>query len=1142
MKRLLAVLLALVAPGLARAQSEKPLLLQKPTASRTHIVFAFADDLWIVPRAGGDAQRLTSGPGLETDPVFSPDGKWLAFTGEYEGNQDVYVMPAAGGQPRRLTYHPGGDRAIGWTPDSKRVLFQSNRNSYSRFTRLFTIPLEGGFPEELPLPMADHGGFSPDGKRLAYVPLGLSSYMAWKRYRGGTASAVWLADLADSSITRIPRTDSNDTHPMWVGDRVYFLSDRSGPTTLFCYDLESQKVRRLLEGKGLDIKSASAGPGCIVYEQFGSIHLFDLKTAKSRRVPIRVSADLPALRPRFVKVAKRIESADLSPTGVRAVFGVHGEILTVPAKKGDVRNLTNTPGVAERDPAWSPDGKRIAYFSDASGEYELHLREQGGLGEVKKYQLGQSPAFYYSPLWSPDGTKIAYTDNRAKLWYLDLESGKNVLVNSNTYYGRKFSPAWSPDSKWLAYARVLKNHLHAIFFHELAAGKSTQVTDGMSDAQDPRFDASGKYLFFSASTDAGPATGGIEMSNFNYPVTRSVYLIVLDKTLPSPLSPESDEEKAAEEEKKSDKPDQDAKGKGKAKKRPVPKVRIDLEDIDQRIVALPIPARNYVELVAGKPGVLFLVELGQRPVSAPPGPAAPAPPKVTVSRFDLTKRKVEPFAETSRPPVVSRDGEKLLYKAKEKWHLVGTAAAPKPGEGALAGVEGMEVRIDPRAEWKQMYREAWRIERDFLYDPGFHGYDLKAAEKEFLPYLEGVASRRDLNYLFIQMLSELSLGHVYVAGGDLPEVKGAKGGLLGADYEVKDGRYRFARVYRGENWNPGLQAPLTRPGVNVKAGEYLLAVNGQEVKAPDNVYRFFEGTAGKSVVLRVGPSADGKGARDVTVVPIASELGLRNRAWIEANRRKVDAMTKGRVAYVYLPDTAVGGYTNFNRYFYAQVDKEGVVIDERFNGGGKAADYIVERLARPLMNYWSTRYGADYTTPAGAIFGPKAMIINELAGSGGDYLPWLFRRFKLGPLVGKRTWGGLVGIGGYPSLMDGGVVTAPHFAFWTPEGQWEVENRGVPPDIEVEYDPKLVRQGRDPQLERAVRLVLEELEKNPPRRGQRPAYPNYHKGKQTTPGTQGAPGSGQGGARPPGADGSEGSNAGPVRPPSIASPRHSRED
>jgi tricorn protease len=1094
MKKLLAALSALcLVPGLARAQDAK-LLLQKPAVNQTHIVFSYADDLWSVPREGGEAQRLTSGPGLETDPCFSPDGKWLAFTGEYEGNYDVYVMPAAGGQPRRLTYHPGADRAIAWTPDGKRVLFQSTRNSYSRFARLFTIPVEGGFPTEVPLPMSHHGSYSPDGSQLAYVPFTLGPAQAWKRYHGGTQSFIWLANLSDSSVVKVPHKDSNDFNPLWVGDRVYFLSDRSGANTLFCYDTRTKEIRQVLENHGIDLKSASAGPGVIVYEQFGSIHLFDPRTEKARRVDIRVNADMPLQRPRFVKAAKFIQNATLSPTGVRAAFEARGEILTVPAKKGDVRNLTNTPGIAERDPSWSPDGKWLAYFSDESGEYELHLSPQGGIGNVKKYTLGNTPAFYYSPRWSPDGKKIAFFDNFLHLRLITLDTGAITDVATNTFMSRSLDPAWSPDSRWLAYTKVLKNHLNAVFVYSLEEGKSRQITDGTSDVRYPAFDKNGKYLYFTASTDAGPAMGGIEMSNFNYPVTRSVYLAVLDKTLPSPLAPESDEEKAPEASKKEDKSDK--KSEEKKPKTPPP-VKIDFENLDQRILALPLPPANYSDLLVGKSGILFVAEL-------PPGPVGTRGPVPTgiLHKFDLEKRKSEPFLKGISKAVLSDNGEKLLYRLKDKWFLTGTAAAPKPGEGALP-LEGVEVRVDPKAEWKQMYEETWRIERDYLYAPNYHGYNLKAARKEFLPYLENVASRRDLNYLFVQMLSELSLGHVYVFGGDVAEPAPVKGGLLGCDFAVDKGRYKFARIYRGENWSPQLRAPLTGPGVNVQPSEYLLAVNGRDVRPPDNVYRFFEGTAGKSVVLRVGPDPDGKDARDVTVVPIDDEYALRNRGWMEDNRRKVSEMTKGRVAYVYLPDTALGGYSNFNRYFFAQTDKDAAIIDERFNGGGKAADYIVERLGRPLANYWSTRAGEDYTTPANAIFGPKVMIINEMAGSGGDYLPWAFRRSKLGPIVGKRTWGGLVGIGGYPPLIDGGAVTAPHFAFWTPEGEWEVENRGVPPDVEVEMDPKAWRAGHDPQLEKAIQLALEALEKYPTKRPQRPPYPNYHKGKEVIPTEQG---------------------------------------
>jgi tricorn protease len=1087
-RRLALLLIPFLVPGVGRADANRPLLLQQPTLSKTQVVFVYAGDLWVVGRGGGDARRLTGGVGLESNPVFSPDGSQVAFAGEYEGNLDVYVIPAAGGEPRRLTYHPGPDVPVGWTPDGKAVLFRSARNSHARFRRLFTVPVEGGNPAELPLPMAEQGSFSPDGKRIAYVPFwnranSPLAHIAWKRYRGGLAPPVWVADLADSAVEKVPRDKSNDFNPMWVGSRVYFLSDRNGPVTLFAYDPATKEAHQVLENNGPDIKSASAGPGAIVYDQLGELRLFDLDTGKATRLDVRVAADLVSVRPRFEKVGKKAEKARLSPSGARAAFEARGEILTVPAAKGDARNLTGTPGVAERDPSWSPDGQSLAYFSDESGEYQLHVRPQDGLGSVKKYALGDAPSFYYDPVWSPDGKKIAYTDKRMNFWVLDLASGKSTKVDTGPYEGGLEAPAWSPDGRWLAYVRQLKSGYSAVFLYSVEGGKRHRVTDGFSDASGVDFDRGGKYLYFTTSTDVGPALMG-GMSGYNRGVTRSAYLVVLGKDDPSPLAPESDEEKKDADE---DKDKEKEKDKDKKKDKPAP-VRIDLEDLDQRILALPVPARNYVGLAAGKAGSLFLLE--GPPVAAPRD--SDEPPTVTVHRFDLEKRKPEKVLEAARGVSVAGRGEKLLYRQGDQWFVAHATGPVKAGEGALK-LEDVEVRVDPRAEWRQMYREVWRIERDFLYDPNFHGYDLKAAEKRYAKYLPGIGSRYDLNYLLEEMLGELSLGHVYIVGGDVPEAKGAKAGLLGADYRVENGRYRFARVYRGENWNPQLRAPLTQPGARVQEGEYLLAVDGREVRPTEEVHAAFEGKAGKAVVLRVGPSPDGTGARDVKVVPTANEYPLRHLAWVDENRRKVERMTGGRVAYIYVPDTADEGYLRFNRYFFAQAGKDAAVVDERFNGGGNLADHIVDYLGHPLRNYITSREGEDQPFPPGAIFGPKVMLINEQAGSGGDYLPYTFRQAGLGPLVGKRTWGGLVGIGGYPTLIDGGMVTAPRMGIWFPNGKWDVENVGVAPEVEVEFDPKAVRAGHDPQLERAVALVLEELRKNPPKKPQRPPFPNYHK-------------------------------------------------
>ena len=1120
------------------AAQSAPVLAQQPTLSATQVVFVFAGDLWSVPRTGGEAKRLTTGAGVESNPFFSPDGKWVAFTGQYDGNTDVFVMPAEGGVPRRLTWHPDTDTTLGWTRDGKKVMFSSTRASYSRFREMFLVGLDGGLEEKLPLPMGFEATFSPNGDRLAYVPLS-RAFTAWKRYRGGQATPIWIATLANSQIEKVPREKSNDYCPMWIGDKVYFLSDRTEPVSLFSYDTRTKKVSQVVQNTGMDFKSASAGPGAIVLEQFGRIQLYDIASGNLTPLTISVAGDIGELRPKYVNVARRLANAHISPTGARALFEARGEILTVPAEKGDTRNLTGTTTVMERDPAWSPDGQWIAYFSDESGEYEMHVRDSMGRSEARKIRLEQSPTFYAAPRWSPDSKKIAYLDAHLNTWYVDIDARKPVRIDKDRYLfpmGQRL-PVWSPDSKWIAYSKRLPNYMSAIFLYSLGEGKSRQLTDGLSDARYPVFDKDGKHLYFTASTDSGPSLEA-DIRSFTRIPTRSIYVAVLSKTDPSPFAPESDEEKPAKPteekkptedkqpaEKKADSSDEqkpDAPGEEQKSAPPsgaaarVPNVRIDWDRINQRILAVPMPARNYAGLQVGRAGHLFAIEAPQ------PGPPGSGPAGAIVHRFDLRQRRSDVVASGVRFFEVSANGEKTLTAQADRWTIQtlrpmapasgggppGGAgpSGPPPGQGPGGGGSGtftlrtdaIEVRSDPRAEWKQMYHDAWRIQREFFYDPSLHGLDLSAAIRKYEPYLESVMSRRDLSYVFADMMGEITVGHLGVGGGDVPEIKTIQTGLLGADYRIESGRYRFSTIYDGENWNPDLKAPLTQPGVNVEEGEYLLAVNGRDVRATDNVYSFFEATAGKNVLLRVGPNPDGTGSREVTVVPIPNEARLRNLAWIEGNRRKVDAATNGRVAYVYMPDTAFGGLTNFTRYYYAQVGKDAVIIDERFNGGGALATDIIEHLKRTMMSLVATRDGEDEVQPQGAIFGPKVMIINEFAGSGGDAMPNYFRRASVGKLIGKRTWGGLVGRAGAPPLMDGGFVTAPSSAVWGPAGQWDAENVGISPDIEVEHDPALVRQGKDPQLERAIAEVMAELKKNPVTKPTRPAYPNYHKKVTTT--------------------------------------------
>ena len=775
---LLSLLLSLSPIGAAAGNGQ--MLLRHPALGKTKIVFTYAGDLWSVSREGGEAIRLTTGRGQESDAIFSPDGTTLAFSGEYEGNTDVYTVNVDGGIPKRITYHPAAETPVAFSPDGHNILFRSTAESYSRFPKLFSVPMDGGLPESLPLPSGFTGSYADDGKHLAYMPI-TPAFEIWKRYRGGRTTPIWIASISDSKVQKVPRENSNDINPLWLGKEIFFLSDRSGPVTLFSFDPSNGKVRERLPNRGLDLKYASAFGGVIAYEQFGAIYLFDTASNKSHRVDVHLSADLLDVRPEFTKVEGRITEGRISPTGARAVFEARGDIFTVPGKKGDIRNLTASSGAADRDPAWSPDGKQIAYFSDRTGEYKLYLSAQDGLTPPVEIGLGEKPAFFYQPVWSPDSKKIAYTDNRLNVWYIDLEKKAPVKIDTDTYQTpfRELSPAWSPDSKWIAYNKILKNHLRAVFFYSLDSGAAKQITDGLSDAKYAQWDRDGKYLYFTASTDRGLSTAWLDMSSIGRRTTSGPYLVVLSKADASPLAPESDEEKGV-----AAKPDEAAK-KAEASAKTPPPVRVDFEDISQRILALPISARTYTGLAAGKPGVLYLADTSEGE------DAFRDRPTMTLHKFDLKSRKEEKMADRLTNFDLSSDGEKLLLKQNGKWAITSATAVVKPGDGVLK-TEAMEARIDPRAEWQQMYNEVWRIERDFFYDPGEHGLNLNAAAAKYRPYLESISNRDDLNYLFDEMLGELSVGHLFVRGGAMPDVKKVPGGLLGADYKIENGRYRVS--------------------------------------------------------------------------------------------------------------------------------------------------------------------------------------------------------------------------------------------------------------------------------------------------------------------------------------------------------------
>lgn len=1058
--------------------ADETLLLRVPAISPDHIAFVHAGDIWLADRDGASPRRLTVHPGEEMFPLFSPDGKWIAFTGNYDGNTDVYIISIDGGNPIRLTYHPFPDVVEGWTPDGSAVLFSSPRDNYTyRFKRLHTVSIKGGFPEAEVLPFAEHGSYSSDGKYLAFTE-GRDPYHTWKHYRGGRNSQVLVFDRKTKESYRIPSDGSNDSYPTWLNGKIYFLSDRNWTMNIFSFDPSTpQKAPvQITNHDDYDVKYVSAGDGILIYEQAGKLHTVNPATGEEAAIAVYINPDLPEIRPHFEKATNYISSYNVSPNGKRAVFSARGDIFTVPAEKGDIRNLTNSPGVHDRYPVWSPDGTKIAWVADKDGEYKLYVVDQKGLEEPEEYSLG-GPSFYYLPQWSPDGEKILYFDKWTDLYYLDLDSKKRTKIDSNRIYGRPAMPRWSPDSKWVAYLKEEPTNFSSVMLYSLDQNKSIALTDGLSDSRHPAWSRDGKYLYFTASTNLALQSSFLDMSSYERPVERNIYMTLLAKETENPLLPESDDEDEPEEENKKD-DDNGKKGKKKDENKDEMEVIIDLDQIEQRILSLPIDAGSYSDLQCDKDGALFYLERDKQNGR-----------KQNLIKFDLDEKESDSFIKGIAGYEIAQKGKKLIYtKSRGNYSIVKTSGKPKGGDGTL-NLSGMKVFVDPVKEWNQIYNEAWRMHRDYFYDEKMHGADWPAVKAKYLPFLKHVGHRTDLSYLLSEMVGELVVGHAYVFGGDYPDVESVGVGLLGADYDIHKNRYRFKKIYSGLNWNPDLRAPLTEPGVDIAEGDYLLAVNGKEITASENLHRYFETTTNQQVILTVNNKPTLKDSRQVTVKTIRGDIGLRYRDWVESNRAYVDKKTNGRVAYLHMPNTAWAGYVSFNRYYFAQKDRDALILDERWNGGGSAADYIIDMLSRPLLNWWVTREGQPWATPWASIYGPKVMIINEAAGSGGDAMPYYFRKRGLGKLVGKRTWGGLVGISSTPQLMDGGAVTIPAFAILSSDNKWVVENEGVAPDIEVDMTPALVIDGKDPQLDAAINQIMKELEDHKPARADVPPAP-----------------------------------------------------
>ncbi|MGA2135204.1 MAG: S41 family peptidase [Bryobacteraceae bacterium] len=1074
---------------LAASLSAQTRLLRFPDIHEDRIVFTYGADLWWVNAAGGTATRLTAHPGVEVFAKFSPDGKWIAFTGQYDGDEQVYVMPADGGEPRQLTFYPahgplaprwGYDNQVyGWSNDGHYIIYRSLRDARTlAVTRLYRVPVEGGPSEPLPMPVSGAGSYSPGGNEIVYSPQA-RDFRTEKRYSGGQANQLYIFDTETHAAKKITEGTRASRDPMWIGKQIYYDSDRDGHFNIYAYDTTSGETRQITHYPLWDVRWPSTDrQRRIVYELDGELQILDIASGKSTPISVRVPDDGINRRPSYVSAANLIEQVQISPQGERVLFAARGDIFSAPVEKGPTRNLTHSPGAHDKWPAWSPDGTRVAFLSDATGEEELYVVAQDGSSPAERVTSG-GHAFRYQPEWSPDNDHIAFSDKDGRLWVASV-AGHQAAEIAHSTEGEIHDYAWSPGGGYLAFSMPDRRSFSSLYIWSMKDSQLHHVTSGMFNEQSPAWHPGGDYLYFMAVHEFQPQ---LSQTEFDFATNRStgIFVLALRKDVKNPFPPESDEAKgmgAKDDDKDKDKDSKDKKAEN-------PKDGgIDFDGLGQRAARVPLEASNYTGLEVKGDGLVYAVV-------PEPYYGRAAPTKASVRIFAFKDRKETTIADDISYFVVSRDGSRVLVRQEQAWNVYDATATGASTKKTVPTADLM-LEKDPVAEWKDIFNEVWRRYRDFFYAPNMHGYDweaIRARYSELLPY---VAHRSDLNYVIGEMISELTVQHAYIDGGDLQIPPRPHAGLPGARFAVdaKSGRYRIDKIFAGQNEEDTYRSPLTEIGVDAKVGDYVLAVNGEDVTTKDDIYKFLRHAGDAPVILMLNHAPSLAGARKVTYKPLSSETNLVYFDWVEKNRRMVDELSKGRIGYMHLPDMGANGIREFIKWYYPQLRKEALLIDDRANGGGNISRMVIQRLTRTLL---STQYSRTLETPGvypdSVFIGPKAVLLDGNSASDGDIFPWMFRTAKLGPLIGERTWGGVVGITSHGDLIDGGGVNVPEFAYATAEGQWAVEGHGVDPDIVVENDPKSLMEGRDPQLERGVAELLQALEKSNPKLPEHAPYP-----------------------------------------------------